>query len=64
MSKGSSQRPTDTKKFSDGYDRIFEKRAIRNGVSPDGIQVTTDHRQDLKREDSHNEPTTSDPCAP
>jgi hypothetical protein len=26
MSKGDKQRPTDQKKFSDGWDRIFKKK--------------------------------------
>jgi len=29
MGKGSKQRPTNTKNFSEGYDRIFNKREVK-----------------------------------
>jgi len=36
MSKGSKQRPTDRKKFSEGYDRIFGKKLKPVEITVDG----------------------------
>ena len=35
--KGSNQRPTDQKKFSDNWDRIFSGKKVEHGSSTDNI---------------------------
>ena len=38
--KGSKQRPTDEKKWSEGYDRIFgKKRSTRDSRPPQGRKI-------------------------
>jgi len=55
MSKGSNQRPTDKKKFDDGWDRIFGRqkqelveRKSLSGISPWYTEATKKISEDEK----------------
>jgi hypothetical protein len=46
MGKGSKQRPTNTKNFSEGYDRIFNKRG--NKMSEQYIYEASEQTVDVR----------------
>jgi len=49
VSKGSNRRPTDEKKFSDEYDRIFGKPSVRKGEKAIKTQVHVDKKKEAKK---------------
>lgn len=46
MSKGSHRRPSDTKKYTDNYDRIFKKNPVKKNM--DKLHKPSTHRDKTK----------------